>query len=211
MRPLTEREVRRLRGRLRAAEKRERSGRTGPIVAGAAVSAVLWALTLLASDAPAGAITVFWLAVGGGITVWVLREHGRELAGTVEPLRSALRRREAEEYRFAATEFAEVEEAEDEGAAYAFQIDAGRLAFVVGQEFYPEADFPSLDFSIVYAMAEGGHAATMDIESRADRGTPSRKLPARFRFVDDFPEHLEVRTGTIENLERILDPEVMGT
>jgi hypothetical protein len=151
VRPLTEREVRRLRGRLRAAEKRERSGRTGPIVAGAAASAALWALTLLASDAPAGVITVFWLAVGGGITVWVLREHGRELAGTVEPL------------------------------------------------------------SIVYAMAEGGHAATMDIESRADRGTPSRKLPARFRFVDDFPEHLEVRTGTIENLERILDPEVLGT
>jgi len=29
--------------------------------------------------------------------------------------------------------------------------------------------------------------------------------------VDDFPEHLEVRTGTIENLERILDPEVLGT
>ena len=204
-RPLTEAEVRDLETGLREAERRQRAAPKAASVAGTAIIAALWALTLLASDAPAALVTAFWLVVGTGIVLWVRRDLTREVAGTAEPLRSALRRREADAYRVEATAFAEFEEVEDEGAAYAFQVAPGRLLFVTGQEFYPTADFPALAFALVYPLTEGGAAADMWIASDGPRARPDRVVSGEAKLASaDFPEHLEVRAGTIDDIERAL-------
>lgn len=207
-RPLGSAEVEFLEARLREAESRARAGPRGAIAAGAGVTAVLWALTLLASDAPAWVVTLFWLAVGGAITTWVRRERIGELAGTVAPLRSALRRREAEEFRVQATAFAELEEVEDEGAAYAFQIAPDRLLFLAGQEFYATDAFPALSFSLVYPLTEEGALADLIVSCDGPRAVPARVVPReRKRMLEDLPETMEVRPGTIETLESALGAE----
>lgn len=206
-RPLTEAEVRDLEAGLREVERRQRAGPKAASVVGTAIIAALWALTLLASDAPAAVVTAFWLLVGTGIVLWVRRDLTRELAGTAEPLRSALRRREADVYRVEATAFAEFEEVEDEGAAYAFQVAPGRLFFVTGQEFYATGDFPALAFSLVYPLTDGGPAATAWILSDGPRAKPDRVVSRDVKLTSqDFPEHLEVRAGTIDDIERALRP-----
>ena len=170
---------------------------------------VLWLWTILASDASWFVVTAFWLIVGGAITLWVRRDmgaHGRHFEGMARGLESALRRNAADVYDVRATAFAELEEIEDEGACYAFEIEEGRLAFIQGQEFYESARFPSLDFSLVYVLDEAGRTVEMFIDKRGARAAPVKRIPSAIKQRLDVPDHLEVRAGKIDNLEDILRP-----
>ena len=206
-RPLTDKERRALRakaGRL-TANRRRASSTYLPI--GGAIIFVLWLWTILASDAPWLVVTVFWLVAGAGITFWVRRDmlsHAGQLAGMVQDLESAARRGEADVYDIRATAFAVLEEVEDEGACYAFALDGDRLAFVVGQEFYDAARFPSLDFSLIYPLDERGHPVEMLIEKRGDKAVPTRTIPAAVKQRLNVPGHLEVRAGRLDDLETAL-------
>ena len=206
LRPLTAAERRLLRARARELESRERGGpRT--LALGVAVIAILWALTVIASDTPWPIVTLFWVLVGAAILLWVRRGLHHDL-GRLRDMsrryRSALRRNEGEVFRIQAKSFAEFEEVEDEGACYAFQLDGDRLAFVVGQGFYPRARFPSHDFSLVYPLDENGASIDMMIEKRGPRATAARTIPAATKLGLDLPEHLEVRKGGLEDLDEIL-------
>ncbi|HSF15896.1 MAG TPA: hypothetical protein VLK65_10130 [Vicinamibacteria bacterium] len=205
-RPLTETERRFLRAKIR--DLKSRAGR-GPHVVGVGALAIgmLWALTLMASQAPWLLITLFWILVGGGILFWVRRDLGKDLAqfsNMGRALESALRRNEAEVFLIKAKSFVELEELEDEGACYAFDIDEGRIVFVVGQEFYPEAKFPSHDFSLVYLLDERGNSVHMVIEKRGRRASPARVMPGDFKRGVEIPEHLEVIRGSLSQIEEIL-------
>lgn len=207
-RPLSAEEVRRLERSLGDAEAVERGAPRAALITGAGATTALWAATLLASDAPAAVITGFWLVVGAAITVWVMRDRRREVVGIAAPLRSALRRAEADEYRIEATAFAAFEEVEDEGAAYAFQVEADRMVFLGGQEFYPEGDFPSLAFSLVYPLTERGTAADLMIVCHEPRAQPARILPREVKAkAPRFPGTLDVVSGTLGELETILGRE----
>jgi hypothetical protein len=163
----------------------------------------LWLWTVVASDAPWILITAFWLFVGGGITFWVRREMGtdaRHFEGMVRSLESALRRNAADSYDIRATSFAVLEEIEDEGACYAFELDDHRLVFIRGQEFYESAKFPSLDFSLVYILDEHGDRVDMFIDKRGAKAKPARTIPAGVKQGLDVPDHLDVRIGRIDDL-----------
>ena len=202
--PLTEKERRLIRGKIRNlnAQGRRASRAYLPIAGGLILA--LWFWTLLASDAPWIIITAFWLVVGGGITLWVrkdMRTHAGHLEGIARGLESALRRNEADAYDVRASSFAELEEIEDEGACYAFQLDGNRLVFISGQEFYESARFPSLDFSLLYILDERGERVDMFIDKRGARTAPARTIPAGVKKNLDVPDHLEVRIGRIDDLE----------
>ena len=112
----------------------------------------LWLVTVLVADAPLLVITLFWIVVGAVITLWVrrdMRKDARHFEAAAGGLASALGRNAADVYDVRAGAFAEFEEIEDEGACYAFELEDGRLVSIAGQEFYPSARFPSLDFSLV--------------------------------------------------------------
>jgi hypothetical protein len=168
---------------------------------------LLWLWTVLASDAPWPIVTVFWLVVGAGLALWVHRDM-RTHAGTFErmarDLESALRRNAADVYDIRARSFAEFEEFEDEGACYAFELEGDRLVFISGQEFYEGAKFPSLDFSLVYVLDEGGATIDLFIDKRGAKSAPARVMPAASKHTFDLPDHLEVRPGSIANLEASL-------
>jgi hypothetical protein len=170
---------------------------------------VLWVLTLLASDTAWPVITAFWLIVGGGIWLWVrpeMRQQSGQMEAIVRSLESGLKRNTAEVYDVRARAFAELEEIEDEGACYAFEIEGDRLVFISGQEFYEGARFPSLDFSLVYVLDEHGQSVHMFIDKRGAKAVPSRRISGAVKRTLDLPDHLEMRMGRIDNLENCIGP-----
>lgn len=197
-----------MRARIRDLQARGHRARTIALPLAGGVVLVLWLATLLASDAPWTVITAFWVLVGGGIAIWVRRDMRKDeghLNLVAAGLSSALTRNEADVYDVRAIAFAEFEETEDEGACYAFELDNRRLVFVMGQEFYPGAKFPSLDFSLVHILDEPGNAVDMLIEKRGARTAAARTIPAAVKQRIPLPEHLEVRAGTVNTLEESLE------
>jgi hypothetical protein len=152
-------------------------------------------------------VTVFWLVVGAAIALWAhrdMRTHAGNFERMARDLESALRRNAADVYDIRARSFAEFEESEDEGACYAFELEGERLVFITGQEFYEGAKFPSLDFSLVYILDEGGATVDLFIDKRGAKTAPARTIPALAKQTFDLPDHLEVRPGRVANLEAIL-------
>jgi len=179
-----------------------------PIVA--AITILLWLITIFIADAPWPVITVFWLVVGAVLALWVARDAKKDAAqlqSMAQGLQSALKKNAADVYDVQARSFVEFEEIDDEGAAYGFELDDGRVLFILGQEFYPGAKFPSLDFSLVYFLDENGQTVDMEIEKRGDRASPSRVIPAMIKRRLQIPEHLETSPGGIAHLEDLLDME----
>lgn len=212
-RALTDKERRALRAKIGRLTANQRRASSIYLPIGAGIIFVLWLWTILASDAPWLVVTAFWLVTGAGITLWVRRDmlsHAAHLAGMVQDLESAGRRGEADVYTIRAKAFAMLEEIEDEGACYAFVLDGGRLAFVVGQEFYEAARFPSLDFSLVYPLDEHGNPVEMLIEKRGDKAMPARTIPAAVKQKLNVPAHLEVRAGRLDDLEIVLGEDARG-
>jgi hypothetical protein len=72
-----------------------------------------------------------------------MRGDQRQLDAIVLSLESALRRNAADVYDVRAIAFAELEEIEDEGACYAFELEGERIVFITGQEFYEAPAFPA--------------------------------------------------------------------
>src|SRR5262245_60367867 len=197
-RPLTESERRLLHGRIRSLIARGRRARTMSVPITGGVVAVLWLLTILASDAPWTIITAFWVVVGAAIAVWVRRDMRKDEGNLKEMaagLQSALTRNAADVYDIRARAFAELEEFEDEGACYAFDLSDNRVVFISGQEFYESSKFPSLDFSLVYVLNEAGQTVDMMIDKRGVKTAPARTIPAAVKDRIELPEHLEVRPG----------------
>lgn len=207
LRPLTDTERRLIRAKCRnLAASASRVSRASLSIA-VGLSFVLWLATILASDAPWLVVTAFWLVVGAGIALWVrldLRRDGKHLEGIARDLESALRSDVAKVYDLRARSFVELEEIEDEGACYAFELEDARLVFIQGQEFYEGARFPSLDFSLVYILDETGRTVDMLIDKRGAKATPARRIPAAVKQGLDVPDHLEVRIGGIDDVEAIL-------
>ncbi len=183
---------------------RSRRTPTAHFAVAAGIVLALWFLTLIASGAPWFVVTVFWLIVGSAITFWVLRDAHNDLSRSKAILDSALRRNEADLYHVRAARFAELEEIQDEGACYAFEIDADRIVFIAGQEFYAGAKFPSLDFSLVYVLDERGETVEMFIDKRGAKTAPAMKIPAAKKRELEIPDHLVTRVGRIDDLEVML-------
>ena len=208
-RPLSDSERRALGAKIRRLTDRGDRAPQAALAAAAVVVLVLWLWTLVASDAPWYVITGFWVVLGGVIALWARRDmvkHRGEMRAMAARLASALTRNAADVYEVRASGFAELEEIEDEGACYAFAIDEGRLAFVEGQEFYAGARFPSLDFSLVYVLDETGESVDMLIDKRGPKAAPTRIVPAAVKKSLDVPSHLELRAGTLADLERVIRP-----
>lgn len=205
-RSLSAAERRLLSAKAKALRSQEKSPRKVALLAGGVVAA-LWLATILASDSPWSVITLFWVVVGTGIGVWVWRDARRDSKYAVamaRRLESALVRDEANVFDFKARSFVEFQEIEDEGACYAFDLGDGVMAFVAGQEFYPEARFPSLDFSIVYPLDADGYEVDVLIEKRGSKADPVRKLAAKVKRDYVIPEHLEALEGQLSELESLL-------
>lgn len=204
-RQLTAVEIRLLRTQVSSLRRRGPRASSAGLWIGIFTIVGLWALTMAASDASPLVITGFWIVAGGAIILWVRRDLGRDrqtFDAIAAGLESALRRNITEVYDIRSSGFVEFEEIEDEGACYAFQLEgADTVVFLSGQEFYEEAHFPSLDFSLVFPLDEAGRRVDMLIEKRGAKANPVRRIPRSVKESLAIPEDLRIIRVTLDDLE----------
>ena len=206
-RQLNEKERRLLTGALRHHQRRLNTFAKRHVVAGLAIFGTLWAWTMMASHDPWYIVTVVWVGIGGAIFLSIyLAEKPKEKA-RVERYASALRRNQALETRIQSDEMVKLEEEEDEGACYAFQLSGKRIVFISGQDFYPSARFPNSDFSLVHIYDENHVLVEMFIEKHGRKLRPRRKISAEQKSKMKVPYHLQVIDGELDDLEKLLAPD----
>ena len=83
--------------------------------------------------------------------------------------------------------FIEVEELEDEGACYLFEIEDKRLFLLFGQEYYSDAKFPSTDFSIVDILDAKRNSVESYLEKRGEKLKPYRIISASDKIKEVIP------------------------
>jgi hypothetical protein len=161
---------------------------------------ILAILTCLSNPKDALIIILFWVMVGVGISFWIYIPGQRGLSRSIQQYDRAIASGMAEEYSILSTRFWEIEEKEDEGACYAFELLSRQVVFLSGQEYDATRKFPSLDFSWVVIKDNSNQEVEMLIESRGPRVPPEKTFPAKVKSECKIPEHGVVMDGTLEEV-----------
>ena len=123
---------------------------------------------------------------------------------TTRRYEEALKRNEAHETRVKSREVVELEEWDDEGPTYAFHLEGGSIFFVSSQEIDSSAKFPNSDFSLVRIYSEDKFLVEEIVEKRGETLDPKRRIPPASQGKWNFPQHMQVIEGTLEQLEMTL-------
>jgi len=161
---------------------------------------ILAILTIWAEAKHPGFILGFWAVLGGLITVPTFVQESRRLSRKIAAYDEAIASASAADLSISAQRFWEFEEQEDEGACYAFELVSGGVVFISGQDFYPGARFPTLDFSIVEFRDGSGSVLDMIIEKRGTKTTPERVIGAKEKGHLDIPEHRTFYPGALDEV-----------
>jgi hypothetical protein len=203
-RPLTGAERQDLLTRLERARRETRTALTKTGTASALVCGILLAITLLASDAPWWVVSSFWALIALVFTLWIGMPWRRLMRNQVSMLEDGLRTAVARVTRVRSDRVVEFEEEEDEGACYAFALDANASLFIVGQEFYEDDDFPNSDFSIVEILGPRGNALDMIVQKHGQKLMRERVIPAAVKWRLAVPEHMTVVNRSVDTIEDAL-------
>lgn len=209
-RPLSNTERRLLTADLHRSERRQRSLPKRTLSANVLVFGSLWALTMIATKEYRLFATALWLGLTVVVNLWAYFPEKSKLRAAVHRFEDALRRNEVQEIRIQSDSLVELEEIEDEGACFAFQLNDHRIVFVSGQDYYPSARFPSNDFSVIRVFDSRGSLVQELIEKRGSKLKPKRSIPAKVKSKVDIPEHLEVLDGDLDELESLLTNDGQG-
>ena len=161
---------------------------------------ILAILTIWAEGKNPGFILGFWAALGGLITVPGFIQEWRRLSRKITAYDEAISSASAEDFTISAQRFWEFEEQEDEGACYAFELASGGVVFISGQDFYPGARFPTIDFSIVEFRDSSGCVLDMIIEKRGTKTAPERVISAKQKAQMEIPEHRAFLPGALDEV-----------
>jgi len=156
-RKLNDKEIRLLKSGIRRHEKQIRPPHRTVLISGllgyGAAGLIVLAGNLLSKErTPIWFTTLILFGAGTFLFISVFRSFYRQNKGSsrmVTVLNDALAGGTARVETIRSTRFIEVEELEDEGACYLFEIDDGRPFLIFGQEYYSDSQFPSTDFSLV--------------------------------------------------------------
>ena len=146
----------------------------------------------------------FWSAASVLIGGWVWLEEFVRRRQRLRQVESALRDGQVREVRVQASAVVEFEEAEDEGACYAFDVGTGTILFIAGQEFYPSRSFPNTDFSLIHIHSGEGDLVEFYVDKRGDRLDASKTVSVDSKKRLRLPEHLERVDGPLSDIERVL-------
>ncbi|MFT3916257.1 MAG: hypothetical protein QM704_19920 [Anaeromyxobacteraceae bacterium] len=202
-RPLTEAEQRRLRRQL-ARKSRRSLASPRPWIASLVVFGVLWAATVLATGRVLWP-TVLWGAAALLMPLWMDRDERLEARARRRRLEGALAANRAEEHRVTATAAVLLEEVEDLGEAWAFQVEPDRLLLLGPRQALPRG-FPSDDFSYTKCRDAEGAVVEEWFTLRGEPLAPARRIPAAVQPGLAFPGELELLEGRLDRLEDLLRP-----
>jgi hypothetical protein len=200
IRALTEAEERHLRRRL-AVHERSRPSLRSAALAGLGVCGALWLLTVLASKLILWP-TLAWASIGAALTSWIWWEERRRHTVTRRRLEAALSASRVEEVTIGATEAVELEEVEDLGTSWAFQVEPDAIVFVRAQDL--PTGFPSTDFSMTFVQGGEGEVVDGRISLRGEKVLPVRRVSVAAQRGMRLPAMLELLPGRLADLENLL-------
>ncbi|NCO37939.1 MAG: hypothetical protein COZ06_15790 [Armatimonadetes bacterium CG_4_10_14_3_um_filter_66_18] len=203
-RPLTAKERRALgRDALRIRRELRRLPWTA-LVGFLVIIGALWGWTILASHDDWRAITAFWLVIGIPIGLWAHLEQRKGICRQLQSLDEAIAFDSAEVVRIRATSMVKIEEVDDEGPCYAFEVGGEQIVFVEGQDFYPSARFPNTDLELVAINDKAGAPVALVTRKRGEKLRPLRTIapPDESRFCR--PAHLTTVSGRLADMDDIL-------
>jgi len=145
-RPSTDEEKRLLRASISFLKRQSNKLQKRTLVSCLIVFAVLWGLTMLVARDSWGIITIFWLCLGIGVSLWNISTERRKSLKRIGAYQDTMNRNEAEVLHIRSNAMIAFDEIEDEGACYAYQADGETIIFIAGQAFYSSARFPKNDF-----------------------------------------------------------------
>src|SRR5262245_26885986 len=181
--------------------------RVGPLKAAAAsvaVCGVLAILTLVFSDASRLSIVGFWLALAILFTVWIGVPGRTDIRRQHALLTAALQHDRGRGFHVQSNRVVEFDEIEDEGACFAFDIGDGRVLFVLGQEFYPDDEFPNADFSLVSVLGPNNVIADEIFVKDGTKLVPERRIAREVKDRLTIPDHLEIVEADLATIESTL-------
>jgi len=203
-RPISEIERRLLTAELQRIERRLRSFPRRAVSASFVLCGVFCALTVLATKEHELVAIVFWIVLFLLISGWVCFSQRPKYSAELHRLEDALSRNEVRETRIQSDAFVELEEIEDEGACFAFQLGGNQIVFVSGQDYYPSARFPNNDFSVIRVFDSSRTLVHEFIEKRGSKLKARRSIPAETKSQLKVPEHLQMIVGHVDELESLL-------
>jgi len=175
-RHLSETERRLLTGVLTQRQRRLKHFPKRQLIAAVIIFGGLWAWTMIVTRDRWYVVTAIWVGIGSVISLWVYFSEKPKEKANLELYADALRRNQARETRIRSDEMVELEEKEDEGSCYAFQLSEKRIVFVSGQDLYPSARFPNSDFSLVHVYRENEVLVETFIEKHGKKLRPKRRF-----------------------------------
>ncbi len=194
-RKLNDKEIRLLKSRIRRYEKQIRPAYRTFLISGllgyGAAGLIVIAGNLLSKDK-----TPIWFTMlilfGAGTFLFVsvfrsLFRQNRDSRRMITVLRDALTGGTARVETICSTRFIEVEEFEDEGACYLFEIEDKRLFLLSGQEYYSDSKFPSTDFSLVDILDANRNPVESYVEKRGEKLKPCRIISAKEKLKEVIP------------------------
>jgi hypothetical protein len=98
----------------------------------------------------------------------------------------------------------EVQELEDEGACYLFEVEDKKLLLLFGQEYYPGTKFPSTDFSLIRILDSKNNPVEFFIEKRGEKLKPYRTIPEKDRLKQIIPYEQKFINCGIDELDEHL-------
>lgn len=203
VRTLTDQEQRRLR---RDLARRPRLSLSSPrlwIVA-FGICGVLWVATVLGSKLVFWP-TVLWLSVAILMALWIGWEEHRKTRARRSRIESALAANRVEEVRVATKEAVALDEVEDLGEAWAFQVEPDQILFFAPRQDLPRG-FPSTEFSYAEFRDAAGEVVDVRFTIRGEKLAPVRRIPAEAQGGLDLSRDLEILPGRLDRLENLLRP-----
>ncbi len=211
-RTLTEKESRFLKASVRADEKRARS--RFQIVSiqcliGFGIAGIICILgKVLSEDTPPiwFFLLIFWGA-GAFLSVLLVKSalrDNRAVSQSLSNFRDALQHARARVERIQAQRMIEIEEFEDEGACYFFEIDDRRLFQLSGQEYYSSTQFPSTDFSLIDILDSHGNPVASFLEKNGTKLEPCKIISATDKIKNLIPYDQRFIDCSIDAFEKYL-------
>lgn len=211
-RELNTREIRLLKSKVRRYEKEVRPAYRVALVAGLLGYGVA-GLIVLAGNLLSKDKTPLWftllILVGVGTFLFVsvsrgLLKQNKHVRRMVCVIHDALEHGSVREEIVRSDRMIEVEELEDEGACYLFEVEDRKLLLLFGQEYYSGPKFPSTDFSLVEILDSRKNFVDLFVDKRGEKLKPYKMISAKSRLKHLIPyDHKFIDCGIGELEEHL--------
>ena len=128
-------------------------------------------------------------------------KHNRAM---IRAVNDALQNGTAVEETIKSDRMIEIQELEDEGACYLFEVEDKKLLLLFGQEYYPGPKFPVTDFSLIQIQDSKKNPIEFFIEKRGEKLKPYRTIPAKDRLKQMIPYDQKFIHCGIDELDEYL-------